>query len=240
MDDSRANGEAVEVRAGEARRGPSWESVAAPHPGIRDPRSRRPGQWAPLTDAIVVGVAAILVVASIMAAHSSSPVARPRDWALWRADDVPVSVWYPAGWRVIETARGTERELVALRSEWVRMHLILTQQQGGTQAVGARYDALEMVHRTAAWRWEMLLGDLTDGAPRRTVIGGRPGVWSQFSFSTGFLTEGEPMTGCRATLASPQATVLVAVVAPSRYWQTFRPTALDIIGSVRIGAGTGR
>ncbi|MEA3400267.1 MAG: hypothetical protein U9R79_03380 [Armatimonadota bacterium] len=236
MSGSQANGDATAVRGTGDRSGHSWEGVAAPHPGIRDPRSRRPGQWAPLTDAIIISIAAMLVFISIWAAHSSSPFGRPRSWERWRADDVPVSVWYPAGWRVIESGRAAERELVALRSEWVRMHLIVAEQEAGFQAAALRYDTLEMAHRSASWRWEVIFGEISEGQPGRTVIGGRPAVWSQFSFDTGFLTAGEPMTGYRATVASPQALVLVAVVAPRRYWERFRPTALDIIGSVRIGA----
>jgi hypothetical protein len=233
---------------GSGAAGDTWSEVGAPHPGVRDPRSIRPGDWHPFINAMIITTCALVTVVAISAAMTAPPVDEVSQWHRWTTDTQDLSVEYPMGWRLHElTGSASQLHLVILRSEWVRIHLIAEPElaraanayatsRGGQHP---RYGAIENIHQQTGSTWASLLDiELEEGPTGRTVIGDRRAVWSQFKYPRGMLEGDVPMTGYRATVIGRQTGVIVCAVAPSRYWLRFKPTALHVLRSIKLG-GTG-
>lgn len=126
-------------------------------------------------------------------------------------------------------------------SEWVRVHLIVGPQQVWGFPPGAvvgegDYRAPQALHDDTHELWSRLLGPMRDGRPAGTVLAGRPAVWSRFEYSAGLLEgSGRSMSGFRAALVAGGQVVLLAAVAPTDDWNEFRPIALQVLRSLRVG-----
>lgn len=224
-----------------------WSEAGSSHPGIRDPRSVRAGDWHPAINAMIIATLALVTLVAIAAAWTSSPVEEVTQWHQWTSERGELSLEHPAGWRVIElpAARGQVHVLV-MRSQWVRIHLIAEPDIALTARAHAGYNTrgelqyanVEHVHRMTASVWEGLLGKIDEGAFARTVIGNRRAVWSQFRYSGRHIEGGEMMTGYRATIVANHTGLIASAVAPSRYWNRFKPTALHVLRSISLGGGT--
>ncbi len=236
----------ADLRTGQPRPDPGgWEAVGVRHPGLSPPGTRRRGDWAPATNALVAAFAALGVVASLWSATTASPVGEVRGWQRWCSAEIPLSLEHPSGWRAMDLASGAEVHLVVARSEWVRLHLIaepglgrvlsLTQQMPGGRGAGAQYGVLERLHEHTGETWQMLFRTMQEGAVGRTVISRRPAVWSRFNYENGLLEHGEPMTGYRATILAGRRAIIVSAVAPTEHWRDFEPIALHMLGSIDLG-----
>jgi len=222
----------------------SWDAVGAPHPGVRHPRARRPGQWSALTDGLIIAFAGLLVLVAIWSAWSASPVGRVRGWSPWRSDANGVTLEYPIGWGVHDFSASGVGHFVFGPSEWVRVHLIVGPQEVWGVPRGAfvegDYRLPRALHDDTRELWSRLLGPMREGRAAGTVLAGRPAVWSRFDCWAGPLEgSGQPMTGFRAALAAGGQVVLVAAVAPTADWDEFRPIALHVLRSLRVGAQPG-
>ncbi|MCD6302123.1 MAG: hypothetical protein J7M15_01180, partial [Anaerolineae bacterium] len=164
----------------------------------------------------------------------------------FRAPYAPLSVQYPAGWRVISDLDDEGQfHIVLARSRWVRVHIIalgdvdakiyaLESFLGGSPVAGS-YRSIEILHIATTALWSTLFGEIREGRAVPTIIGGRRAVWSQFEYSEGLVEPGdETMRGLRATLLTRRQGVLMSAVAPRRYWSDFQPIALQIMSSVRV------
>ncbi len=227
----------------------SWADVGASHPGVRDPRSRRLGEWSPLTDGLIISVAALAVVVATWSAWTASPVGEVRRWLTWQATDIPLSIEYPEGWRVSDFSDAGVRYVMFGRSRWVRVHVVAGPHlawaaygrgaAAGRAPSNASYQALALLHESTREVWVELFGMMHEGVAGRTAVDRRRAVWSQFRYSGGGLEDAdEPMRGCRVTLIAGGQGVLISAVAPARHWEDFRPIALQMIRSIRVGGGS--
>ena len=209
------------------------------HPGVRDPRSVRPGDWHPFINALIIATVAMLTVVAIAAAWTATPIGEVRSWQQWTSETGEWSLEYPSGWRVHEFPAGDgQTHLMITRSEWVRIHFIagpeLRQAVEVYTPERSAYAALEAVHGQTAGIWAAVLGamQLRESEVRRTVIGGRRATWSQFRYPGGAFEGDELMTGYRTTIAGRKTGAIVSAVAPTRYWTRFRPIATHVLRSV--------
>lgn len=226
------------------KRRDTWDTGRAPHPSVRDPRSVRHGDWPPLVNVAIIATVAFLTAVALLAATAASPVGEVHEWVRWSSDGGEISLEYPSGWVVRNLGGSDQMYLVIVRSQWVRIHLI--SESGLTSAARlyrqlgdhrARYQALEMLHASTGrtWERELALSNLEEGRPGRTVIGGRPAVWSQFKYTGMAIEDGEAMTGYRATILGDRRGIIASAVAPADHWQQFRPIALHVLRSIRFG-----
>lgn len=224
--------------------GSSWpQAGGGAHPGVRDPRSARPGDWHPIVNAMIISTCALVTLVAIAAAWTASPIGEVTEWQRWSSESSEWSFDYPEGWMVHDlSAPGGQAHVMIARSQWVRVHLITAPELTQATNIYARlddrtnsyYGAIESVHRETADTWRMLLGGIRmdEGVTGRTVIGKRRAVWSEFRYPGGILEGDEPMTGYRATIIGPRTGTIVGAVAPTRYWNRFRPTALHMMRSI--------
>ncbi|MBD3291277.1 MAG: hypothetical protein GF393_00005 [Armatimonadia bacterium] len=236
------------LRRAPDKRRDSWDNVQAPHPGVRDPRSVRLGDWPPLVNAAIVVTLAFVTALAILAATVASPVGEVHQWVRWTSDTGDMSLEHPSGWAVRSLGGPDQTYLVVVRSQWVRIHVI--SESGLAGAAGlyrrlgnnpARYQALEALHASTGQTWErqLALSDLEEGRVGRTVIGGLPAVWSQFKYTGVAIEDGEAMTGYRATILGSSRGIIASAVAPSDNWEQFRPIALHVLRSIRFGDRAG-
>jgi hypothetical protein len=225
----------------------SWAEVQAPHPGVRDPRSLRMGDWPPLVNAAIIATCAFLTALAVLSAAIASPVGDVERWSQWRGAGGSLQLEHPAGWAVHDLGSAEQTHLVILRSPWVRVHVIsetgLANAAGLYRQIGSganRYRALEMLHDSTGQTWErQIFGRLEEGPAGRTSIGGRRAVWSQFRYVGENLEDGEAMTGYRATIMGENRGVIAGAVAPSDNWDEFKPIALRLLRSIRFGQAAG-
>lgn len=229
-----------------AKRTGTWADVQTSHPGVRDPRSVRMNDWPPLVNAAIIATCAFVTALAIFSAALASPVGPVERWSEW--SDGGMRLEHPSGWAVRNIGSSEQVHLVIMRSQWVRIHVIsetgLSSAAGLYRQLGdgnARYQALEMLHATTgdALERELALGEVEEGRPARTIIGGRRAVWSQFRYAGGVIEGDEPMTGYRATIIGDTRGVIASAVAPSDDWDEFRPVALRVLRSIRFGPTTG-
>lgn len=204
----------------------------APHPGVHSPPGRRRGEWSRLTNGLIVFALAVVVAVAIYSAAVASPVGRTDAWRIVSGRDGMFTVQAPVGWAVIEGVDQSEAYVMVIaRSQWVRVYVVYPEQgdSGGPQV-------LAQAHRISLRKWTEYFGSINNGPPARTVVGGRPAVWSRLQFTDdGRNYSGLGMTGMRMTLRCGQAWVFLAAVAPDDCWDEFEPVALRIIKSIRIG-----
>jgi hypothetical protein len=217
-------------------RSDSWADVQAPHPGVRDPRSVRIGDWPPLVNAAIIATCAFITAFAILSASMASPVGTVETWSQWSSEGGGVCLEHPAGWAVRDLGGEGQLHLVVMRSPWVRIHVMSESGLGAR----ARYAAVETLHRSVADIWEnQVFGELEEGQAAHTVIGGRRAVWSQFKYRGEYIEEYEPMTGYRATILGSDRAVIAGAVAPSENWSEFKPIALHVLKSIRFGDDAG-
>lgn len=223
----------------------AWAADGGAHPGVRHPRVRREGGWSALTNGLIGAFAGLLVLVALWSAWSASPVGEVEGWATWAPRGTPVRLRYPEGWRMGEFGEGELTYAFFVRSAWVRIHVIAGPQIARAAYIpgtgsGDLYTSLEQMHQQSREYWQELFGEMREGRVARTVLGGRPAVWSEFHYASGLLeARDEPMTGYRATVLGAGTGVLVAAVAPERSWREFQPIALDVLRSIRFGQPSG-
>jgi hypothetical protein len=142
----------------------------------------------------------------------------------------------PVGWHVIEAAVGGSDGayiMVIERSQWVRAYvavypeLVADTQTWGQTSGGGQTQTLLQVHLISERIWTEYFGSINSGPPVRTIINGRPAVWSRMQFvDDGRNYSGLGMTGMR--------------IAPDDSWDEFEPIALRILKSIRLNQGVGR
>lgn len=224
------------MRRDSKKRSDTWADVQAPHPGVRDPRSIRIGDWPPLVNAAIIATCAFVTAIAILSASMASPVGAVNTWNDWSSESGAMRLEHPAGWAVRDLGAEGQLHLVIMRSPWVRIHVI--SESGLGQAT--RHAALETLHRSAAEVWErQVFGELEEGQAAPTVIGGKRAVWSQFKYHGEYIEEDEPMTGYRATILGSDRAVIAGAVAPSEYWSEFKPIALHVLKSIRFSDRAG-
>lgn len=222
----------------------AWAAGGSAHPGVRHPRARRESGWSSLTNALIGAFAALLVLVALWSAWSASAVGDAESWTTWAPPGKAISLRYPEGWRSAEFGEGESVHAFFVRSTWVRIHVIAGPEvarigswPGATGgAAPDAYARLAQVHAHSREYWQQLFGEMREGQLGRTIIGGRPAVWSEFHYRGGRL-EGrdEPMTGYRATVLGAGTGMVIAAVSPERSWREFRPIALDVLRSARLG-----
>jgi hypothetical protein len=227
---------------GPKRRAGTWDDVQAPHPGVRGPRAVRVDDWPVEVNAAIISACVLVTAFALLAAWSASPVGEAENWTTWQAAGDALSVEHPEGWSVRRIDRGDQLHVVIMRSPWVRVHIVSESELASTARLyaqigdgGARYRALETLHRKTRSTWSSFFGDLDEGRATRTAFGPHRAVWSQFTYTGTVLEEGEAMRGYRATVLGPGNGVIAGAVAPAQDWADFRPIALRIIRSIRIG-----
>jgi hypothetical protein len=196
-------------------------------------------------NAAIIATFAFVTALAILFAATASPVGEVHEWAEWHSEAGGISLQHPTGWVVRDLGGPEQVYLVVVRSPWVRIHVIseagLASAAGLYRQLGdnvARYQALEMLHASTGETWErqLALSDLEEGRVGRTVIGGRPAVWSQFKYTGFAIEDGEPMSGYRATILGDRRGIIASAVAPADHWEQFRPIALHVLRSIRFGA----
>lgn len=216
--------------------GTAWSQMGSVHPGVRAPGSVRIDDWHPFVNWLIIATFAMVTVVAFAAAWTASPFGEVTDWVRWTADSGEWSIEYPADWGVHEfIAEEGAYHLMFARSQWLRIHFIAGSDLALTTDL-ARFDysEIERVHRQMGRTWATLLGviGMDEGDVGRTVMGNQPAVWSQFRYPGGPLEGDEPMTGYRATVSGTDSGAIVSVVAPTRYWTRFRPSALRVMRSI--------
>jgi len=220
----------------------SWDAVGGPHPGVRHPRARRRGRWSPLTDGLIIAFAGLLVLVAIWSAWSASPVGPVRGWVAWRGDNGAIALEHPVGWGVHDLGVAPVSYFAFGPSEWVRVHLIVAPQAewrlpAGAVVGRADYRIPQVLHDDTRELWDRLLGPLQEGRTAGTVLAGRPAVWSRFDYSRRpLMGSAQSMTGLRAALVAGGRIVLIAAEAPTDDWDEFRPIALRMVRSLRVGS----
>mgnify|MGYP001090503520 CR=1 FL=1 len=235
------------LKRGTRKRRDSWANVQAPHPGVRDPRSVRMGAWPPMVNAAIIASCAFITAIAVLSASLASPVGRVDRWGQWTSESGAIRLEHPSGWAVRDVGSAGRLHVVIMRSQWVRIHVIseggLVSAAGVYGQIGTaagRYRALEMVHQQTADVWErQIFGELEEGQMGHTTIGGHSAVWSQFKYRGGYLEKGQSMVGYRATILGPSRGVIAGAVAPSEYWDEFKPIALHVLKSIRFGGEAG-
>jgi len=227
----------------------AWAADGGAHPGVRHPRARRQGGWSSLTNALIGAFAGLLVLVALWSAWSASPVGGVENWTTWTPRGQAMSLRYPEGWRSGEFGQGDLIHAFFVRSTWVRIHVIAGPEvariafwpgAAGAGAVPDAYARLAEVHANSLKYWQQLFGEMREGRLGRTIIGGRPAVWSEFHYRGGMLeARDEPMSGYRATVLGAGTGMLIAAVSPERSWREFRPIALDVMRSARLGQPAG-
>ncbi|MGI5816886.1 MAG: hypothetical protein ACOX9R_02195 [Armatimonadota bacterium] len=224
---------------GQRRAAGAWADVQAPHPGVHAPRNSRVDDWPPMVNAAIIATCAFLTAVAILSASLASPVGRVERWASWATEAGDMHLEHPAGWAVNSFGSAEQIHLVIMRSPWVRIHIIsesglaeVAELYGRLGSGDRGYRTLEMLHRTTGDTWAGLFGELDEGAIGRTTIGSRHAVWSQFTYASGPIERGEPMTGYRATILSQRRGLIASAVAPSEHWEQFRPIALRVLRSI--------
>lgn len=223
-----------------------WSEVGTPHPGVSDPRSARISDWPPAVNAAIIATCAFITALAILSAVVASPVGTVERWNEWRTEGGEIHLEHPAGWAVRELDAPDQIFLVVMRSPWVRIHVIsepgLASPAGLHRQIGpgAHYQVLEHLHHATAETWErQMFGELEEGQTGRTIIGGRRAVWSQFTYAGRHLEQNVPMAGYRATIIGDDRGVIASAVAPSEHWSEFKPIALHVLRSIRLGAADG-
>ena len=234
------------LKRGSKKRSGSWADVQAPHPGVRDPRSVRVADWPPLVNAAIIATCAFVTALAVISASLASPVGPVEKWDEWSSKNGEIRLEHPSGWAVTQLGTDQQIHLVIVRSQWVRIHVIAESGLGNALAAyrltnrAARYRLLEAMHRSTAQTWEeQVFGEFSEGATGRTIIGGRPAVWSQFKYDRGYLENDVPMAGYRATIIGDNRSVIAGAVAPAADWDEFKPIALRVLKSIRFGRGAG-
>ena len=220
----------------------TWADVQAPHPGVRDPRSIRMADWPAAVNIAIIASLALVTAFAILSAHTASPVEPVRGWATWTDPAGTISLEHPQGWAVRNIGDDDHPHVLVLRSPWVRIHVIAADELGSAANTyvrlpndASRYRALELLHRTTGDSWAAWLGELREGRTGRTVIGRHRAVWTQFRYAGDGIEGGEPMTGYRATMVDTGRAVLAGAVAPTEDWAQFKPVALRVLRSIRLG-----
>ncbi len=220
----------------------------APHPGVHSPPGRRRGEWSRVTNRLIVFALAVVVGIAIYSAGRASPVGRADSWRVTSGMGGMFTVEAPVGWHVVEAIdRSGAYIMVIDRSQWVRVYvavypqLAVETQTWGQASGGGQTQTLLQVHLISERIWTEYFGSISSGPPVRTIINGRPAVWSRMQFvDDGRNYSGLGMTGMRMTLTHGQVGVLLAAVAPDDSWDEFEPIALRILKSIRLNQGVSR
>lgn len=207
----------------------------APHPGVRHPRARRRGQWSPITDGLILSCAGLLVLLSLWAAVVEPAVRRVTAWETHVQGDGVFSIEYPARWD-IETVedegvsaaviRGSQRVLVLVQRDPVRWHGSARPTDAAAQQAIVRER-----HRSAQLALQAQFDAFRSGRWTDTVLGGRQALWSAFHAGSG----SEEMTGYQATVPQGDHVTTILAVSPTTAWEDFRPVALHMLESLRLG-----
>jgi hypothetical protein len=213
-------------------------------------RPGRRGEWSRVTNGLIVFALAAVVGIAIYSGGVASPVGRADSWRVASGLNGMFTVQAPVGWHVIEAAVGGSDGayiMVIERSQWVRAYvavypeLVADTQTWGQTSGGGQTQTLLQVHLISERIWTEYFGSINSGPPVRTIINGRPAVWSRMQFvDDGRNYSGLGMTGMRMTLTHGQVGVLLAAVAPDDSWDEFEPIALRILKSIRLNQGVGR
>jgi hypothetical protein len=225
--------------------GPSWAAVQSAHPGVRDPRSTRVGDWPPLVNGLIITACVFVTIFSIASAWTASPVGTPTSWQQWGEASSPLRLEYPSGWSVQELGSGDQVHVVVMRSRWVRIHIIADANIAGAAAALRRADgaqdapftAVETIHRETLSTWKSFFGSMRESESARTRINRWPAVWSQFQYDGATVENAQQMTGYRATITAPAMGAIASAVAPTAYSREFRPIALHVLRSIQLDAG---
>ena len=223
------------MRTSHRAEGPT--SFEAPHPGVRDPRSRRRGEWSPFTNGLITGCLGLLVFLSFWTAATESPLGRVGSWATHGDTAGRFSIEYPAGWT---TATQTEGGVAATHigpSRRIYVEIVSQPTSSEQRALigtgSVAYTVLQRWHHSDETYLRLRFPDYQPGAPGRTALGGRPAVWSRFTAGQGPPDE---LTGYHTTLLSRDRILLIIAVAPSGSWEEFEPIALHMLQSLRFDA----
>jgi len=215
-------------------------SFDTPHPGVRDPRSRRRGEWSSLTNGLITGCLGLLVFLSFWTAATESPLGPVQSWETHRDAAGRFSIEHPSGWAV-RTHEDDDISATHIgRSQSIYLEIVsqpTTSQQAVLIGAGSVvYTVLKTWHESEEVFLRLRFADYRPGRPERTALGGRPAVRSRF---TGGRGSGE-LTGYHTTLLSRDRVLLIIAVAPSESWEDFRPIALRMLRSLRFNSSPAR
>ncbi|HUS80685.1 MAG TPA: hypothetical protein VM283_05405 [Armatimonadota bacterium] len=190
----------------------------------------------------MIAVVSIVVVAAIWSGATASPVGPVRSWRTVQSPDGTFTMRVPIGWQVTQRCEPSAAcQMMIARSRWVHIYVDIRPRLA--QSAGVRnpadaddtYQLLAALHDRARRDWSANFGEITEGRTSSTRLGGAPAMWSRIEFTdTEGTYKGETMVGLRATVVGGNASVLMAALAPERYWGDFEPVALDIFRSIRF------
>jgi hypothetical protein len=234
----------------------------SPAPSARSAPAATPPKrvyWTWLAPVLIVALAAIAYPLFIVGTKASAPLPPPGDWQTFTAKDNSFSASYPAGWGQPSNS-GSAGSYVLV--EWKAGRLAKIQVKG-SQVAGSVGDVAAAKERAMAGEGGPIAIEMTaDGTLLEFFNKDNAFAKPRSGYEEGQMQEAHDFAGVRSACAEYTYARRIGLVsvkmkglrwasfqgdygynvwaeAPEKHWETFKPVAQQIVGSVKLGGKAG-